>query len=137
MKTINALIIFLSSLIMLSVLSSCEDENELNYEFFLIEVDSIQVPENISINEPFDISFSGTIGGNGCYQFSRFDTGKQGNDIIIKAWGRFNKSQRLCTSVIVSLDNEKLTYRIDEKGTYTIKVLQADNSFLEKQISVE
>lgn len=137
MKTKNTLKIFLSSLMLLSILSSCEDENEPIYESFLIQVDSIQVPENISVNEPFDIMFSGTIGGSGCYQFSKFDTWEQGNDIIIKAWGKFNKSASRCTSVIVSIDSEKLNYRIEEKGTYTIKVMLADNSFIEKQISVE
>lgn len=137
MKTINTLTICLSSLILLSVLTSCEDKDEPNYESFLIQVDSIQVSDNITINEPFDIRFYGIIGTNGCYQFSQFETEKQGNNIIIKAWGKFDKGSNICPTVMVYLDNEKLNYQFDEKGTYTIKVMQPDNDFLEKQISVE
>ena len=83
MKTINTLIC-LSSLILLSILSSCEDEQKPNYESFLIKVDSIQTPDHITISEPFDIIFYGTIGTNGCYQLSKFEIEKQGNNIIIK-----------------------------------------------------
>uniref|UniRef100_UPI00321626AD hypothetical protein n=1 Tax=uncultured Draconibacterium sp. TaxID=1573823 RepID=UPI00321626AD len=137
MKTINTLTICLSSLILLSVLTSCEDKDEPNYESFLIQVDSIQVSDNITINESFDIRLYGTIGTNGCYQFSQFETEKQGNNIVIKAWGKFDKNSNICPTVMVYLDNEKLSYQFDEKGTYTIKVIQPDNDFLEKQISVE
>ncbi len=137
MKTINTLIICLSSLMLLSFLSSCENELEQNYESFLIQVDSIQIPDNITINESFDIRFYGTIGTNGCYQFSKFETEKEGNNITMKAWGKFDKNSNICPTVMVYLDNEKLNYRIKEKGTYTIKINQPDNNFLVKQISVE
>jgi hypothetical protein len=137
MKTINTLIICLNSLMLLSFLSSCEDEDEPNYESFLIQIDSIQIPDNITINEPFDIRFYGTIGTNGCYQFSQFETEKQGNSITVKAWGKFDKGSSICPTVMVYLDNEKLNYQIKEKGSYTIKVKQPDNNFLEKQFSVE
>jgi len=122
---------------LLSFLSSCENELEQNYESFLIQVDSIQIPDNITINESFDIRFYGTIGTNGCYQFSKFETEKEGNNITMKAWGKFDKNSNICPTVMVYLDNEKLNYRIKEKGTYTIKINQPDNNFLVKQISVE
>jgi hypothetical protein len=136
MKTINTLIC-LSSLMLLSILSSCEDKHDPNYESFLIQVDSIQTPDNITINEPFDIIFYGTIGTNGCYQLSRFETEKHGNNITINAWGKFDKKSRVCPAVMVYLDNQKLNYQINEKGTYTIKINRPDNNFLVKQISVE
>ncbi|MGQ7870150.1 hypothetical protein [Sunxiuqinia sp. sy24] len=137
MKTINALLICLSSLILLSIVSSSEEEHHPNYEPFLIRVDSIQVPDNITINEPFDMRLYGTIGTNGCYQFLQFETKQQGNNITIKAWGKFDNSSSICPTVMVYLDNETLNYQIKEKGTYTIKAKQPDNSFLEKQISVK
>ncbi len=46
---------------------SCEKEQEPDYESFLIKVESIQIPQNIAVNEPFEIKFYGTIGNNGCY----------------------------------------------------------------------
>jgi hypothetical protein len=38
---------------------------------------------------------------------------------------------------MVSLDGEELNYTIDESGNYLLKIKQPDNSFLEKQITVE
>lgn len=137
MKTIHTLMICFSTLMLLSILSSCEDEQEPNYESFLIPVDSIQIPGNITKNEPFDIRFYGTIGTNGCYQFSKFETEKQGNKITIEAWGKLNKNSSFCSDEMVYLDNEKLNYQIGEKGTYIIKVKKPDDNFLEKQILVE
>ena len=135
METIQKLIICLSSFLLLSILSSCEDGPD--YNVFLIQVHEVQVPENIKINEPFEIELHGTIGTNGCYQFSKFETETQGNNIIISAWGKINKNSKICPEVMVYLDDEKLSYTIKEKGTYTIKVKQADGSLLDKQISVD
>lgn len=137
MKPINTLIICLCSVILLSILFSCEDKQEPNYESFLIKVDSIQHSENITINETFNIKLYGTIGTNGCNQFSHFKTMAQDNDIIIEAWGKINKNSNICPTVMVYLDNEELNYKIEEKGIYTIKVKQPDNKYLEKQILIE
>lgn len=137
MKSIKTLLICLSSFILLCILSSCEDEHELNYESFLIMVDSIQMSDKITINDSFSIKFYGTIGTNGCYQFLQFKTEEQEKNIIIEAWGKIDKNSNICPTVMVYLDNEKLNYLIKEKGIYTIKVKQPDDTYLEKQILVE
>ena len=93
--------------------------------------------DHIINNEPFNITFSGTIGINGCCQFSQFKTEEQGNNIIIEAWGKLNKNSNICSDVMVYLDNDKLNYLIKENGIYTIKVKLPDDNYLEKQITVE
>ncbi len=72
-----------------------------------------------------------------CYQFSRFKTEKQNNDIMVEAWGRFYENSKSCPTVMIYLDGEKLNYLIEEKGDYTFKIKQADNIYLEQKISVE
>lgn len=47
MKPINTRVICFSSFILLNILSSCEDTSLSNYKSFLIQVDSIQAPDNI------------------------------------------------------------------------------------------
>ena len=121
----------------LVLMPSCNSEREPKYESFLIEVESIYLPEEITVNEPFVIRFSGTIGNNGCYRFSHFETEKEGNDIIVEAWGEYNKSADVCADVMVNLQNENLNYQINESGNFTISVKQPEGRFLEKQFTVQ
>ena len=112
-------ILFITPLI-LGFMYSCEDPNAPDYEYFLIKVDSVLIPEIILANVTFEIQFSGLIGHNGCYRFSEFKTEKQGENIIIEAWGKHNINSRICSDEMVSLDKEKLTYNISNKGNYTL-----------------
>lgn len=52
MKSVKILIINLSAFILLCIISSCKDKPDPNYESFLIKVDSLQMPDNIAVNEP-------------------------------------------------------------------------------------
>jgi hypothetical protein len=125
------------SLLFLGIMFSCEDPNAPDYEYFMIKVDSIQIPEIILANETFEIQLFGLIANSGCSQFSEFKTGKQGENIIIEAWGKRNKNAVVCPGVEVYLQKEKLLYRISEKGKYTLKIKQPDGTFLMKEILVE
>ncbi len=137
MKSVKIRIIIICSILLYGIFSSCKKEQELNYDFFLIKVDSIQIPENIVANESFDIIFYGTIGTNGCKQFSEFRTEKSNNEIIVEAWGKFDKKSNICPEVMVYLDGEKLNYLIKEKGNYTFRIKQTDDNSFDQQISVK
>ena len=137
MKFFKIQTISFCSIFLFGIFSSCEKVQEPDYEFFLIKVDSVQVPENIIANEAFEIVFYGTVGTNGCFRFSEFRTEKQNNDIMLEAWGKYDKNSEICTTVMVYLDGEKLNYLIKEKGNYTFKIKQTDDNYFEKQISVE
>lgn len=56
MKTLNSTVIGFCLIMLL--LCACEDKQEPEYESFLIEVEGIFLPENIIVNEPFNIVFS-------------------------------------------------------------------------------
>lgn len=137
MNILKKALLIILPLLFVHIFTACEDEYEHNYVPFLIKVDSIQLPENVNVNESFDIAFFGNIGTNGCYQFSEFKSSEAENEITIEAWGKFNKSSDFCTMAIVMLAGEKLNYTIAEKGTYTFKIKQTDGSFLETEITVE
>ena len=122
---------------MTGLLVSCEDNDKTEYKSFLVQVDSVEISNNITTNTPFDIEFYGTIGTDGCYKFSHFETSNSDNEILIECWGKQDVSSDVCPQVMVYLDGEKLTYSIDGSGNYLIKIKQPDNSFLEKEIIVE
>ena len=137
MNKIKTQIICIFSFIILGFMFCCEDPNAPDYEYFMIKVDSVKIPEIILVNETFEIQFSGLIGHNGCYRFSEFKTEKQGENIIIEAWGKHDIRARFCSDEMVSLDKEKLTYNNSNKGNHTLKIKQPDGTFLLKEILVE
>ena len=102
--------------------TSCNKENETDYTYFLIEVDSIQIPNYISTSESFDFILFGIIGTNGCQQFHELKIEQKGNEIFIEAWGKSAVNANACPAVMVYLENERLNYSIHEKGTYTINI---------------
>ena len=137
MRTFKIVTIIIFSILLLDILSSCEKENKIDFETFVIKVDSIQLPDHILANEPFDIDFFGTVGTNGCFQFSQFKTERQNNDIMVEVWGEFDKNSKVCPTVMIYLAGEKLNYTIEKPGNYTLKIRQTEDSYLEQQISVE
>lgn len=137
MNTFRTVTITLCVISFMSILAACEKENKPDYKLFLIKVDSVLVPDNIIANEPFDITFTGTVGTNGCYQFYKFETNSEADQIVVKVWGRFYSKQEVCTDVMVYLGDEKLTLRIEEPGHYILKVQQPDESYLTESILIE
>jgi hypothetical protein len=117
--------------------SSCSKDFYREYDFFLIPVDGIYFSDDPATGQLFEIRFSGLIGQNGCYRFSRFIVKPQGNEILIEAWGMFDKTSAICSDEMVSLDREKLNYLIEDPGTYILKVKQPDGRYMERTFKVE
>jgi hypothetical protein len=117
--------------------SSCSKDPHQEYDFFLIPVDSICISDDPAPGQQFEIRFSGLIGHNGCYRFSRFIVEQQGHEILIEAWGMLNKTSGDCSDEMVSLDKEKLNYLIEVAGTYMLRIKQPDGSYMEKTFKVE
>ncbi|MCJ7446201.1 MAG: hypothetical protein MUO72_00760 [Bacteroidales bacterium] len=115
-------------------LNSCDRGRD--YYQFLIKVDSIQVPKTITSGIPFDITFFGTIGGNGCYSFSNFNQTLTDNEIMIEAWGKVDAKAFVCPTVMVYLNGHKATVTIQTPGTYILKIKQPGNKYLERQITI-
>ncbi len=127
---IAGLVIFLSG-----YFSSCQKDED--YEYFLIQVDSVSIPETILANQSFELEFFGYIGYNGCYSFSEFVSEKQNKTILVEAQGKLNVKSTICSDVMVGLNGEKLSLLLKETGNYNLKIKQPDGTFLERQILVE
>ncbi|GBD90445.1 hypothetical protein BMS3Abin04_01162 [bacterium BMS3Abin04] len=68
MKTIK----FIIFLILLVLLNYCSTEPGNDYVDFKIKVDSVAVPDTISVNDSLIIKFYGMVGTNGCPRFKYF-----------------------------------------------------------------
>ncbi len=134
MKTFYSFIKVSFVIIFATLLVSCNHKPD--YRLFMIQVDSIQVPNTLTANSPFDINFFGTIAGDGCHSFSNFNVQLDNNNLLIEAWGKVDAKAIVCPTVMVYLTGHKVTYTIQTSGIYNIKIKQPDNPYLEKQITI-
>ena len=124
-------------LIVIGQFISCEESSRIEYEYFLVQVDSIQIPDNLVANSPIDISFYGTISHSGYTQFSHFSTEKLGNNLIIECWAKRDKNASIGPAWVTLLQGEKLRYTFETSGDYLLRIKQPDNSFFEEEIKIE
>ena len=126
--------IFTAALLLLLSLSlfNCNKDTETQ---FVIQVDSIQVADTVVTGENLRIDFFGTIGPNGCYSFSHDETDFVQTTISIKLWGK-NSGESDCPDVVVKLDGMYMDVNFDSSGSYTIQIVQPDNSKLLKTVIV-
>jgi hypothetical protein len=103
---------------------------------FVIKVDSIRVADTVAVGTSLRIEFFGTIGPNGCYSFSHDETDFVQTTVLIKLWGK-NSGSGDCPDVIVKLDGMYMDVNFNSAGTYTIQIVQPDNSKLTKDVVVE
>jgi|SRR5690554_4591925 len=120
-------------LILAVQLTACKEHME--HDYFLIEVDSISVPNTVEINKPFGLRFYGYIGHNGCYSFDRFVVDKQDKLITIEAWGRKRIASDKCNEVLVNMEGEKLDFVVDNPGNYLINIKQPGNTHMELTVT--
>lgn len=122
---------------MFLIIVSCKKEIDTEYNYFLIPMDSVAVPDTVKTNKPFDIAFFGLVGTNGCYSFSEFVVQKQDNEIKIEAWGKIKKGAQICPDVMVYLRGKKMNYSLSEPGEYRLKVKQDEDSDIQFPLVVE
>lgn len=133
----NLFPIIASVVFLFSIIVSCQKEIDTEYNYFLIPIDSVAVPDTVKTNKPFDITFFGLVGTNGCYGFSKFVVQKLDNEIKIEAWGKIKKGAQICPDVIVYLRGKKMNYSLSEPGEYRLKVKQDEGSYLQFPLVVE
>ena len=135
MKKIKSVFLFVLVITICFLLRSCLNES-YTYEDFLIKVDSIHLPNSITLNIPFDIEFFGTVGFDGCYSFKTFNQTVKNNDIMIETWGTYEIKNGICPAVLVYLDGQKLNMTFHTSGIYNLIIIQPDNTSFVRQITV-
>jgi hypothetical protein len=135
MTKIKSLFTLLAIIATSYLITSCNTKNRTSYSY-LIQVDSIHVPDNITAKTAFEVDFYGFVGPSGCYFFESFNQSlTTTNDIMMEVWGRYESETEICPTVLVYLDRHA-DITISTAGTYNIKIRQPDNTYLVKQITV-
>lgn len=120
--------------------SSCKKDESPTYTESVILIDSIVHADTVALGGTLSIKFWGFI-GDGCDSFSRFedipvDEGENPNSFKIKIW-RKTESGIACTEEIKNLNGAELTITGMLAGSFTIKVYQPDDSFIESEVFIK
>lgn len=123
---------------LLSLLAGCHKPEANRTEEYLIQVDSIQCADTVQRSLPFEVSFYGRIGENGCYHFSRFFTTKSNGMVRIQVVGKKEIGQNLaCPELLPLLNGEKLSLRADTTGQLRLEVMNPGlNQYIRKTVVV-
>jgi len=113
--------------------SGCKKDDDTNPDF-LIKIDSLVFRDTVNVNDTLFIKFYGTVGPNGCYQFSRFEQvpyqdGDVVNSMKIKVWGKLEDTGN-CPDQIVYLDGAEIIVNGFQPGNFNIFVIQPDGSIM-------
>ena len=111
------------------------DEEEEQETYFLIDVDSIDLADTITITDTLFISFYGTVGNTSWYSFYQFYAETVVDTINIEVWGMLTPGEN-CDSVLVCLEGEQLNIINFVEGTYFVHVKQPDGSLLIDSLAV-
>jgi len=105
---------------------------------FVIKVDSIQLPDSITLNQRFDVKFFGTIGNNGCYSFADFIVSEDSSSLNFILKGHQEVSEnKICTQVLEILGGRVYSHRFKEAGQYHIRVTNPGiGQFIQKEILI-
>jgi hypothetical protein len=112
---------------------SCSFETK-TIEPYIIQVDSIVAPDTVTPKTVFEIRLLGIVGPSSCYSLEKvyvFVTEQK--DISVEARGTFRYDGTPCADGVVYLDTTVET-NVPTSGTYTIKALQQDNTYLVKKL---
>lgn len=130
---------YLTAIIILSVFSfliiACSFDTKTS-QSYLIQTDSLRIPDVITANVLFKVRLFGTIGPNNCYSFEKiYNYENSENEITIEVWGNYYYDGTACTGSVKYLD-EEADLIITSPGTYTLKFLQPNLSYIDEQITV-
>jgi hypothetical protein len=101
---------------------------------FLIQIDSIVMPDTIGLSDTLSVKFYGEIGPDGCYKFERFeqidlDQSEPANSMKFKVWGKHEDTGN-CNQQIVYLDGAEIRISGIAKGNFNVFVIQPDGTIM-------
>jgi len=116
-------------------LNSCAVVPDNGFVNFRINVDSTSYPENILIGDTLIIKLYGTVGTDGCSQFSNFESAEEPLKLDLTIWGK-REDQAACPAVMVYLNGLEYKTISGKVGVYKINIHQPDGSILRDSVIV-
>lgn len=115
---------FIFSFLLLLIFISCNKKTKENtIEEFLIQVDSITIPAQISRGEQLSIQFYGEVGPNKSYQFDRIITETDSVKTSFMLIGKRNTKLQTTDSITQYLENISYQFYPDDTIATTLELI--------------
>ena len=118
------------------MLTSCDKGVENGSTEFVVKVDSIAHTSFAASNDTMTVQFFGTIGPDGCFSFSHFETTRQPLQLDVTVWGQRTAASAF-PAVMVYLDGREYKFALGEMGWFKINVHQPDGSVMRDSIMIK
>jgi len=105
------------------------DRSQPRYDYFIVKVDSLAVPDSFPHTESLRVQLFGTIGRNGAYTLDRVDAVRSERELNLTVWGEFDRRAKEVTQGFTRLDRSYSIYPVTQ-GPFRIRVHQPDGSTL-------
>ena len=120
--------------------TGCKKDDDTGSDF-LIQIDSIVLPDTIQFGDTLHVKFYGMVGPDGCYKFDHFEqvppvTGDLENSMKFKVWGRHEDTGN-CNQQIVYLNGAEITINGLSKGPFFVFVIQPDGMVMSGVVYVK
>lgn len=105
--------------------------------YFAVAIDSVQVPEAVTLGEPIRARLFGVVGPTGCYAYEGAEVALQGHDVYIAARGRlYIAPGAACSQMVVFMRGEPVAVYPADAGTYRLYFRHGEPEYLERVVEV-
>lgn len=130
----NKYILIITSILILIIYFSTGCKKEETSSEFVIQADSLKMPDTIQFGTTLDVDFYGLVGTNDCYTFSRIAQLESvlvdpNNSMRVQLYGDYTDNGN-CQAGLVYMN--PLNYQVTGMfaGTFTVLVQQPDGSVM-------
>ena len=108
---------------------------------YVIQVDSVVMPDTIQLTDTLSVKFYGEVGPNGCYKFERFENISTGgsdpaNSMKFRLWGKHEDTGN-CSPQPVNLDGIGIGINGFIEGNFSVLVIQPNETIMVSTVYVK
>jgi hypothetical protein len=121
---------------MLAMIGCARETDSTKTTEFIVRVDSLNHTPFAATGDTISIKLYGTIGGDGCHSFSRFEHNQQPLQLDLTVWGQRSASE-VCPAVMVYLNGREFRSVVTQQGWYKINIHQPDGGTLKDSLVIK
>lgn len=124
---------------LLFVFLSCDDDKLVTYDYnnpvyYHVKVDTLIIPDSISVNDTLIANVRGTLGPSACYSFSNFEVNWLNDVVTLKVIGKYVNVG--CIQAFMCLDEDYKLNNI-KQGYFKIKIINPENQFISDSVFIK
>lgn len=117
-------------LVTLLILSSCIKDDEPNFQFVPLRIQSADLPDSFQLNQTYQIDVTYSV-PNGCTDFYRFDvtssdSSTRNRNVVV--FGTMRIDEELSCTQAIQEQKSTFNFRVDYTETYVFRFWQSEDA---------